>query len=203
MTRKKLFIILLSVFTAAASAAVGTAAFRADAKKDAEALLDAEISEITADTDSVTADSEAIKEQISAADAELGTRDTVNGYYMEYKKTHDSLTEEISELQSRIEQLDRDIEAKKSEAGISGDAAKTEKGKKYALKGNESYSCPDKIPAGRYVAEGSGQLTVLNSTGRARISQNLTVAYDHTYTFDLFDGEKVQVSEDITLTELK
>lgn len=201
MTRKKLFIILLAVFTAAASAAAGAAAFGASAKQSAREALNAEINDITADTNAVTAESEKLKEQISAVDAELSTRDTVNGYYMEYKKTHDSLTEEIGELQSKIEQLDRDIEAKKSETGA--DADKTTKGKKYSLKGNETYSCPDKIPAGRYVAEGSGQLTVLNSSGRARISQNLTVAYDHTYTFDLYENEKVRVSEDITLTELK
>ena len=202
MTKKKLFIILLAAFTAAASTAAGIFAFGASAKREAAARLETETTDIKADTETITAESEKIKEQISAGDADLSTRDTVNGYYMEYKKTHDSLTEEISSLQSKIEQLDRDIEAKKSETGVS-DTGETKKGKKYSLSAGESYSCPDKIPAGRYIAEGEGQLTVLNSSGAARISQNLTVAYDHTYTFDLSKGEKVRVSEDITLTELK
>ena len=202
MTKKKLFIILLAAFTAAASTAAGIFAFGAGAKREAAARLETETTDIKADTETITAESEKIKEQISAVDADLSTRDTVNGYYMEYKKTHDSLTEEISSLQSKIEQLDRDIEAKKSEMG-NADTGETKKGKKYSLSAGESYSCPDKIPAGRYVAEGEGQLTVLNSAGRARISQNLSVAYDHTYTFDISKGEKIRVSEDITLTGLK
>ncbi len=202
MTKKKLFIILLAAFTAAASTAAGIFAFGASTKREAAAQLETETTDIKADTETITAESEKIKEQISAVDADLSTRNTVNGYYMEYKKTHDSLTEEISSLQSKIEQLDRDIEAKKSETGDS-DTGETKKGKKYSLSAGESYSCPDKIPAGRYVAEGEGQLTVLNSAGRARISQNLSVAYDHTYTFDISKSEKIRVSEDITLTELK
>lgn len=202
MTKKKLFIILLAAFTAAASTTAGIFAFGTGAKREAAARLETETTDIKADTETITAESEKIKEQISAVDADLSTRDTVNGYYMEYKKTHDSLTEEISSLQSKIEQLDRDIEAKKSETD-DADTGETKKGKKYSLSAGESYSCPDKIPAGRYVAEGEGQLTVLNSAGRARISQNLSVAYDHTYTFDISKGEKIRVSEDITLTELK
>ena len=201
---KKMFVALISVFTAAASAAVGIAAFGISAKSNARSLLGTEISDITASTETVSAESEKLKEQIDEVDAELGGRDDLNGHYMEYKKTHDSLTEEITELRNRIESLDKDIEAKRNELGEAGNAeVNVKKGKKYSLSAGESYSCPDKIPAGRYMAEGSGQLTVLNSSGMARISQNLTVSYDHTYTFDLSKGEKVQVTEDITLTELK
>ena len=201
---KKLFVTLISVFTAAASAAAGIAAFGMSARSNARGLLRTEISDITSSTETVSAESEKLKEQIDEVDAELEGRDDLNGHYMEYKKTHDSLTEEITELQSRIESLDKDIEAKRNELGEAGNAGvNVKKGKKYSLKGNESYACPDKIPAGRYIAEGEGQLTVLNSSGAARISQNLSVAYDHTYTFDLSKGEKVQVTEDITLTELK
>ena len=200
MTRKKLFLILLSVLTAAVTVSAGIFAFNISAKNAARGSLDAEISDMTANTELITADSEHLKEQISEIDTELSTRDTVNGYYMEYKKTHDSLSEEVNTLKGELEQLEKDIEEKKKSSGT---VIETKKGKKYALSANNSYSCPDKILAGRYIAEGSGQLTVLNSSGRARISQNLSVAYDHSYTFDLSSGERVQVTEDITLTELK
>ena len=200
MTRKKMFLILLSVFTAACSVIACIFTFNISAKNSARESLETEIRDTAADTEIIIADSERIKGQISEVETELSTRDTVNGYYMEYKKTHDSLSEEISVLKSKIEQLEKDIEEKKKS---SGSVSETKKGKKYALSANKSYSCPDKIPAGRYLAEGSGQLTVLNSSGRARISQNLSVAYGHSYTFDLSSGERVQVSEDITLTELK
>ncbi len=201
--KKKVFVALLSVFTVAAASTAGIVSYDISAKNNARVLLVTEISDIEESAETVAADSKKIKERISEVDAELNERDTVNNSYMEYKETNDSLSEEITELQSRIDRLDADIEAKKSELKESGAISKVEKGRKYALSGNESYSCPDKLSAGRYIAEGSGQLTVLNSSGRARISQNLTVSYDHTYTFDLSKGEKVQVSEDITLTELK
>ena len=200
MTKKRLFLILLSVFTAAVSVIAGTFAFNISAKNTARATLNTEISDITANTETIAADSEILKQQIREVDTELSTRDTVNGYYMEYKKKHDSLAEEISALQSRIAQLDSDIEKMKKN---SGSVAETKKGSKRTLTANKSYICPIQIPEGRYVAEGNGILTVLKSSGRARISQNLTATYNHSYTFDLSEGETIQVSENITLTELK
>ena len=200
MIRKNLFLILLSVFTAAVSVVACIFAFNISAKNAARATLDTEINSMTAKTEIITADSEDLKKQISEVDAELSERDAVNGSYMESKKVHDSLAEEISALQGRIAQLDSDIEKMKEN---SNSVSEMKKGRKYTLIANSRYLCPMQVPAGRYVAEGRGLLTVLRTSGRARISQNLTTTYNHSYTFELLDGETIQVSENVTLTELK
>ncbi|MBQ2664015.1 MAG: hypothetical protein IJH36_07225 [Clostridia bacterium] len=202
MTQKKLFIILLAILTVAVTTVLSIAAFSVSTSNAAREDVAREAKRLSEMTDVVNADIKNVKNELGTIEAELSTSDTVNNYYMEYKKTHDSLTQEISELKGRLEALDNELETRRQENG-KGVISGTKTGKKYTLNANESYSCPDKIPAGRYTAKGGGTLTIINSAGQTRVSQNLSVAYDNSYTFNLSEKEKLQVTDSVTLTELK
>ena len=202
MTQKKLYIISLAVLTVIAAALLSMAAFAAGSSRAAQEDIARETASLKKQTDVVLEDTKNVKQELSTIEAELSTSDTVNNYYMEFKKTHDALTQEISELNGTLEQLDSELEAKRAEGGT-GLISGTKTGRKYTLNANESYSCPDKIPAGRYTAKGGGTLTIINSAGQTRVSQNLSVAYDNSYTFNISDKEKIQVTDSVTLTELK
>ena len=202
MTQKKLFIILLAALTVTAASLLSVAAFSVSASNAAREDVAREEKRLREMAAGANDDTKAVKDEISAIEAELSTSDTVNNYYMEYKKTHDALTQEISELKAKLQSLDGELEAKRAENN-KGVISGTKTGKKYTLNANESYTCPDKIPAGRYTAKGGGTLTIINSAGQTRVSQNLSVAYDNSYTFNISDKERLQVTDSVTLTELK
>ena len=184
MTQKKLFIILLAALTVTAASLLSVAAFSVSASNAAREDVAREEKRLREMAAGANDDTKAVKDELSAIEAELSTSDTVNNYYMEYKKTHDALTQEISELKAKLQSLDGELEAKRAENN-KGVISGTKTGKKYTLNANESYTCPDKIPAGRYTAKGGGTLTIINSAGQTRVSQNLSVAYDNSYTFNI------------------
>lgn len=202
MTQKKLFAISLAALTLAAATAVWFVIFSVSSSGAAKGNIEYETSRLKEQTKSVKRDIDSVKQELSDIDTELSTSDTINSYYMEYKKTHDDLTQEINELEALIGTLDREIEEARAKTGTpAASSAKT--GSTYTLNTNEIYLCPDNVPAGRYQAKGNGTLTITNASGKTRVSQNLSVAYDNSYTFNLSDKEKIQVTDSVTLTELK
>ena len=99
-----------------------------------------------------------------------------------------------SELDSQIEELQKQNSSLQT----------TEKtGKTYTLKKDQSYTCPSEIPAGRYIATGTGTLVIYSSSGKARVSEDLAVAYNNSYSFTLSEKEKIKATDDIKLTEIK
>ena len=202
MTQKKLFIIILIILTVIIGAVLSVTAFSMSASNAAKDDIAIETLRLQSMTESVLNDTSSIRQELNEVEAELSSSDTMNNYYMERKKEHDSLVQEINDLNQKISELDEKIDEKRSEntnSPISG----TKTGKKYQLKANESYACPDKLPAGRYTAKGSGMLTIINSSGHTRVSHNLSVSFDNTYTFDIYAKEKLQVTGAVMLTELK
>lgn len=202
MTQKKLYIILLAALVLVVSSAAGTAAYRISSSSAAKPLLERETARLAADTETLISDMDGLRKEMDEVLAGLAEKDKVNSQYMEYKKNHDELATEVSELENRLRELNTETEAIQKELDASS-VAQNKTGKRYTLTANETYSCPDKLPERRYIANGAGTLTVLTSSGQTRISQNLDVAYDNSYTFNLSRGERVHVTGNVTLTELK
>lgn len=203
MTKKKLYIISLAAFTIIVSAVLFMWAYNTNAKGRARPTLYDEITAFEESTEKVKTHNEELEKQIEDIETELSSKDTVNSYYMEYKKTHDDLTVEVESLKKQSDDLDDEIEKKRRESGGIENLTEGKKGKTYSLTADEIYTCPDKIPAGRYTAKGSGTFTIMTSSGKARVSQNLDVAYDNSYTFNLTDKERIRVTGEVTLTELR
>ena len=203
MNKKLIALIILAAVTLAAAAGGFFAVYSADSQRRARTALSDEINSIGQRTETSVSENERLQEEINTIDTELSTKDTINNYYMEYKKTHDDLTNEIEELKKQSAALDDEISARQAALVGSEDVKDVKRGKSYSLKKGETYDCTADIPEGRYNASGQGTLTILNSSGKARVSQNLDVAYANTYTFNIYKNEKIKVTGDVTLTELK
>lgn len=203
MIKRKTYLICLVSAAVIVCMAVFALFWGVSERQKAVPLLREEIDALALGTESAENENKQLLAELDEVNTELSSKDTVNSYYMEYKKTHDDLTIEIEDLKKQSASLDAEIaEVRKKSGGIEG-LIDGKKGKTYTLSPNEVYACPSKIPSGRYTASGSGNFTVLTSSGSARISQNLDVAYGHAYTFNLADTEKIKVTGSVTLTEIK
>ena len=203
MTQKRLYLIFISALTVIAALILFLAGYNITTGSLAGEKLDGEVAVLQKSIDDLQAQKDDLQQQISDIDTELSTKSTINNYYMEYQKKHDELTNEITDLKKQSAELDEQIESKQQELEKSLGISEGKKGKSYVLKKDELYTCPDKIPAGRYTVSGSGTLVITNSSGKVRATQNLDVAYDNSYTFTLSDKEQIKVSSEVTITELK
>lgn len=202
MTQKKLYITLFAALILVISSVAGMMAHRISSSSAAKPLLEKETSQLAADTEKLMSDTDELRKEMGEVLAGLEEKDSVNSQYMEHKKKHDELAAEVSEFENRLSELNAETEAVQKELDTST-VTENKTGRRYSLAANETYSCPDKIPENRYVAKGTGTLTVLTSSGQTRISQNLDVAYNSSYTFNLSRGERLHVTGNVTLTELK
>lgn len=202
MKEKKLYIIILSAMTLILSAAAFMLSFKLNTKSIARENLKIEISDLQAASSDMKNDKADISNSINNLDADLNTKDTINQYYIEYKKTNDELKSTIEDLNSQSAALDESIKNKKQEL-VASDIKTETKGKSYTLNSNGIYTCPDKLPEGRYIASGSGSIIIYASNGSPRVNENLDVAYDNSYTFDLKNNEQIRVTDSVTVTELK
>lgn len=203
MTQKKLLLIILlscAVVTAAIAFAAG---FGVDTASRARTRLSTETASLESRRKNLETQKDEMTEKLDELKTELSTKDNVNSYYMEYQKSFDALTLETDSLKKQSEQLDAEIAEKEAEAEKAGKIKGTLRGKTYSLNKNETYSCPDKIPEGRYIISGRGTVVIYSSNGKTRAAENLDVAYNNSYTFDLKKNEKIKPSENATLTELK
>ena len=174
MTQKKLYVIILSFFTIIIGVVCFSLGNYFDTNSLATEKLKTQISALEENTSSLTDTKNDLESQINDLNSELSTKTTVNNYFMEAKKKNDELKNDI-----------------------------TETGKTYTLKKDQSYTCPSEIPAGRYIATGTGTLVIYSSSGKARVSEDLAVAYNNSYSFTLSEKEKIKATDDIKLTEIK
>ncbi|MCD8181380.1 MAG: hypothetical protein LUF26_07880 [Firmicutes bacterium] len=203
MTRKRLYIIIICAATALIAAALFFIGFRLNSKSLARVELTEEISELETGITELEAQKEELSQQISEIETELSNKSTINNYYMEYQKEYDALKSETEDLKTQINEIDSEIESASAKLDSLSGITEETKGKTYTLTSDEIYTCPDKIPAGRYTAVGSGTLIITSSSGSTRVTQNLDVSYNNSYTFDLSEYEKIMVTGEVELTELK
>ena len=191
MTQKKLYVIILSFFTIIIGVVCFSLGNYFDTNSLATEKLKTQISALEENTSSLTDTKNDLESQIT----------TVNNYFMEAKKKNDELKNDITELNQKSSELDSQIEELQNQNSSLQATEKT--GKTYTLKKDQSYTCPSEIPAGRYIATGTGTLVIYSSSGKARVSEDLAVAYNNSYSFTLSEKEKIKATDDIKLTEIK
>lgn len=202
MTLKKFYVTALSLFTLLLAVLVFFIGFRTDTTSIAKKKLSNEITSLEKSASALDERKTELESEISVIETDLSTKETVNNYYMEYKKTYDDLTSEISDLESEIAQLDSDIAEKQLQLDTLSGVKKEKDGKKYSLNSDRAYTCPDDIPEGRYRAKGNGTIVISTQTNKNLKSENLDVAYQNSYTFNITKGQKIKATGNVTLTEL-
>jgi predicted RNase H-like nuclease (RuvC/YqgF family) len=163
--------------------------------------LKAEIETLKQSVQDMEAQKEDIQQQIDETNTELEGDSEISSQYLEYTKKNEELKSSIEELENQIDELDNQISDMKAE--LSETSSGTASGKTYALNKNESYTCPEKIPAGRYKATGSGVLRIYSESGKLKNSEDLDVAPGNSFTFTLEEKQKIAVTGEVTLSELK
>ena len=199
---KKTYIIVMSSVTFILAVVIFAAAMVLPSSKAASKRLAGEIQSLNASTENLNDEMDEIQKQIDDTDTKLSTKDTINNYYLEYKSKRNELTKEVEDLKKQSSELDAQIEKKRIELENSSGVKTEKRGKTYTLEKNKTYSCPDNLPAGRYVASGSGTIVIISSSGQTRAAQNLAVSYNNSYTFNLGDKERIKSDANITLTEI-
>ena len=201
MTQKKLYVIILSFFTIIIGVVCFSLGNYFDTNSLATEKLKTQISALEENTSSLTDTKNDLESQINDLNSELSTKTTVNNYFMEAKKKNDKLKNDITELNQKSSELDSQIEELQNQNSSLQTTEKT--GKTYTLNKDQSYTCPSEIPAGRYITTGTGTLVIYSSGGKARVSEDLAVAYNNSYSFTLSEKEKIKATDDIKLTEIK
>lgn len=201
MTSKKFYIALIAFITVLLAIITFILGFRYNSTSLAKELLTQEISLLEVSTSEMQVKKDELNNQISDIDTELSTEETMNNYYMEYYQTREDLQTEIEDLKKQSQELDSKITEIKGQTDNMTTTDEAE-GKSYSLKSTKTYSCPNDIPDGRYKAQGTGTI-IVSSNGKTRINENLGVAFDNTYTFNLNENEKIKVSSDTKITEIK
>ena len=132
--------------------------------------LKTQISALEENTSSLTDTKNDLESQINDLNSELSTKTTVNNYFMEAKKKNDELKNDITELNQKSSELDSQIEELQNQNSSLQATEKT--GKTYTLKKDQSYTCPSEIPAGRYIATGTGtRCNLFIQTVKTRVSE--------------------------------
>lgn len=202
MSKKKLYITICSAAALAAAIAFFILGFHINTSSIASQTLTDKTDALKKDTENINSEIESISSEIEALEPFLSDKDNVNKYYVEYKDKNLELKTRLQDLKNMSSELDASIEAKQKEKTDSELENKTQ-GMSYKLRANRSYSCPQDIPPARYIAKGSGTIVVYTASKTARETENLDVAYDNSYTFNLADKESVRTTGSVTLTELK
>ena len=185
MTQKKLYVIILSFFTIIIGAVCFSLGNYFDTNSLATEKLKTQISALEENTSSLTDTKNDLESQINDLNSELSTKTTVNNYFMEAKKKNDKLKNDITELNQKSSELDSQIEELQNQNSSLQTTEKTGK------------------TDGRYIATGTGTLVIYSSGGKARVSEDLAVAYNNSYSFTLSEKEKIKATDDIKLTEIK
>jgi len=202
MTLKKLYITSLSIITLLLAFLFFFIGFHADTTSIAKEKLAGEIAVLEKSTVSLNERKSELEEEIQSIETDLSTKDTVNNYYMEYKKTYDELTSEIADLEAELAQLDSELAEKQLQLDTLNGVKKEKEGRKFSLDNSENYTCPDEIPEGRYRAKGNGTIVISTQTGKNLKSENLDTAYQNSYTFNIEKGQQIRVTGNVTLTTL-
>jgi flagellar basal body-associated protein FliL len=142
-----------------------------------------------------------LKDSVSETELDIENKNEIGREAEEYAAQLDSVSQELEEASQNLEKLNTSIEKKQEYIKQAGSIKSPNEGEIFSVS-SETLSCPSDIAAGRYIAEGSGNLLIYSTANKLRISENLTSIETNSFTFDIVKGESVKVTDSITFTEL-
>ena len=168
----------------------------------AQAIVNSEIKQLKDQNNSLEKQKNEYLETIDAGNALIKENEDKNSVLTSYSA-------EISDYESKIAELDKQLASAKAEKealsgyaeGLSnvsnqpsGEAQKLAPG---------TYLCPSQLAAGRYRLSGSGMFRIVNARNSVIESQDLSKLDGNSYTFNLdSDSRLISEGEDMTLTPM-
>lgn len=116
------------------------------------------------------------------------------------KKSIRDYDADIARATEKDAELDRTIEQKQAYLDGLSEISPDTAGGKYKLRDGD-YKCPADIPAGKYIAKGTGTLYIKDIANRRKDKADLSTIESNSYTFEIAAGESLTADGDIELTE--
>lgn len=200
--KKRIIIISAVVLTLAASTAAGFLTHGYWASFEARAAFKNELSELKEENKRLEKEKNELKNSVSETERSIESKNEISVEAQEYQTQLDRLQSELDDANRTLNELDESIKKKKEYIEKADKIKNQTKGRSFTA-ANKKLDCTDDIAAGRYIAEGRGNLLIYNSSGTLRISENLSTIDTNSFTFDISDGESVKVTDTVTFTSLK
>ncbi len=200
--KKKGLITVVAVFVLAASVAAGYFTHGCWASFEARAAFKNELNDMKEENKQLEKEKRELKNSVSETERNIESKNEIAVEAEEYQTQLDALESELGEANRMLTEMDESIRKKKEYIGQADKIKNQKRGRSFTAY-NKTLECDDDIQSGRYIAEGSGNLLIYNSSGTLRISENLSTIDTNSFTFDIADGESVKVTDSVTFTTLK
>lgn len=200
--KKTIITIVIAVFVVTASVSAGIFAHRFSASHEAKLTYTNELDTLLKENKELEAKRNELKNSVTETEQDIESKNEISIEEQEYETQLERLQQELDAANRTLTELDTSIQKKKEYIEQSGNIKSPTRGRSVTAS-SKTLDCPDDIAKGRYIAEGSGNLLVYNSSNKLRISENLSTIDTNSFTFDIDEGESVKVTETVTFTTLK
>ena len=116
------------------------------------------------------------------------------------KKSIEDYDSDIERATEKDAELDKEIEQKQDYLDGLSEISPDTPGGKYKLRDGD-YKCPSDIPAGKYLAKGTGKLYIKDIANRRKDKADLATIESNSYTFEIAAGESLTAEGEIEITE--
>lgn len=200
--KRKIIIIAAAVVVVAAAVAAGFGAHTLGISRTANAEFKREYNELIEANEELNKRKDALRDEISAIERDIESKSEISEEAQEYADRLNEIKAEVERANRTLTEQDETIK-KKNEYIEKSDGIKIlSRGRSVSLS-DKTLKCPDDIAAGRYIAEGRGNLLIYNTENKLRISEDISSIDTNSFTFDIEEDESVKATETLTLTTLK
>lgn len=200
--KKKIIVIAIAFAVLAAAAAAGFFAHNHWTAREAKAEFKKELETMLEENKQLEKKKTELKNALAQTEQSIESKNEISAEAEEYETQLERLKEELNEVNRTLTELDESIQKKKEYIEQADNIKNPTKGRSFSAS-DKTLNCTEDIAAGRYIAEGRGNLLIYNSSNKLRISENLSAIDTNSFTFDIAEGESVRVTESVTFTTLK
>lgn len=200
--KKPILIIIASVLVAAAAVSGGFFAHDYSSAREVRSAFNSELELLLKENEELDKKKDELKNSVSETERSIDSKNEMGAEAAEYESQLETLRQKLDSANKTLTELETSIEKKKEYIDQADSIKKVTKGRSFTAS-DKKLECPDSISAGRYIAEGRGNLLVYNSSNTLRISENLSTIDTNSFTFDISEGEAVKVTESVTFTSLR
>lgn len=193
----------LAVFTVIAGILLFQSGYSTDLSRQAHLKLNEDISQLNTEKINAERETELVQTDIDNIDKSISGQSFLNEHIEENRLLYAELVQNISDAKDESAKLDGEIEEKQNTLNMLSGISDKESGSSKTLKPNSVYMCPNDIEPGRYRVKGNGTLLVYGRSNSLRISENLEMLDDNSFTFDLEENERIKLDTEMQIVKMK
>lgn len=200
--KKKILIAVILFVVIAAAVAVGFAAHSFAVSRESAAEFKSALNSLIDENEKLEQRKEELKSNVSETEKNIESKNEIRTEADEYADRLNELKAQVDASNRTLTEMDASIKKKNEYIEKADGIKRLSRGRSVSLS-DKTLKCSDDIAAGRYIAEGRGNLLIYNADNKLRISENLSSIDTNSFTFDIEEGESVKATESFTLTMLK